>query len=267
MLKVALIGYGTIGRCVLKAVKESSRCDEIAVTGVLVRDGQATKAAACGAPVFERLNDMLAAGRPDIVIETATQDAVVEYGESILAAGCDLLITSSGALTNEDFLQRIRSRAQQNGQRILIPSGAIGGVDAIAAMRIAGLTRVTYRSRKPPVAWRGSAAERIVALDSLSRAETFFRGTARDAARTFPKNANVAATIALAGLGMDQTAVELVADPTVSCNIHEIEAEGASGQVSFRLEGAPFPDNPRSSMLTAYSVARTLLNLDAALQI
>ncbi len=75
------------------------------------------------------------------------------------------------------------------------------------------------------------------------------------------------ATVALAGLGMDRTTVELVADPAISCNIHEVEAEGASGRVSFRLEGAPFPDNPRSSMLTAYSVARTLLNIDAALPI
>lgn len=265
-LKIALVGYGTIAQAVLRILQMSGRTDEFEISGVLVRPGQSARAANCGVPVFESLHDILAR-QPDIVAETAAQNAVVEYGETALAAGCDLLITSSGALTDDRFLERIRALAHQHGCRILLPSGAIGGIDAIAAMRIAGLSRVTYRSRKPPAAWRGSAAEDLVPLASLSHAETFFRGTARDAARQFPKNANVAATVALAGLGMDRTNVELVADPAISCNIHEVEADGASGRVSFRLEGAPFPDNPRSSMLTAYSVARTLLNIDAALPI
>ena len=132
---------------------------------------------------------------------------------------------------------------------------------------MAGLNRVTYRARKPPQAWKGSEAEKRIDLAALSRPETFFQGTAREAAPRFPKNANVAATVALAGLGLDRTEVELVADPTVALNVHEVEAEGVSGRVSFRLEGRAFPDNPRSSMLTAYSVARTLLNIDAPLPI
>lgn len=266
MLKIGLIGYGTIAQAVLRLLMDSGRADEIEVIGVLVRPGNAAKAAGCAVPVFESLDDMLAR-RPDIVAETAAQNAVAQYGEAVLSAGCDLLITSSGALSDDAFLRRVRDKAEQLGRRVLLPSGAIGGIDAIAAMRLAGLSRVTYRSRKPPAAWRGSAAEALVALDSLTSAETFFRGTARDAAQKFPKNANVAATVALAGLGMDRTQVELVADPTISCNVHEVEADGASGRVVFRLEGAPFPDNPRSSMLTAYSVARTLLNLRHALPI
>jgi len=264
MLKIALIGYGAIGQAVLQILKAPERANEIEVVGILVRPGHAAKVTGCQVPVFEHLNDVLAC-RPDIVAETATQSAAEEYGEAVLEAGCDFLITSSGALTNESFFERLRAKADENGHRILIPAGAVGGIDALAAMRIAGLSRVTYRSRKPPAAWRGSAAEDCIPLAALSQAETFFRGTARDAARKFPKNANVAATVALAGLGMDRTHVELVADPGVSCNIHEVEADGASGHVSFRFEGAPLPDNPRSSMLTAYSVARTLLNVDAPL--
>lgn len=264
MLKVALIGYGAIGQAVLQILKASTRAAGIEVVGVLVRPGHAEKANGCSVPVFERLSDLLAR-QPHIVAETATQSAAEEYGEAILAAGCDFLITSSGALTNDTFFDRLRAKADERGHRILIPAGAVGGIDALSAMRIAGLSRVTYRSRKPPAAWRGSAAEDSLPLATLSQAATFFRGTARDAARKFPKNANVAATVALAGLGMDQTHVELVADPTVTCNIHEVEADGASGHVSFRFEGAPLPDNPRSSMLTAYSVARTLLNVGAPL--
>lgn len=263
-LAIALIGYGTIAKCVLRTLGPSSAAHR--VVGVLVRPGHAGDAAGCPVPVFESLADLLACG-PEIVAETAAQSAAIEHGVAVLAAGCDLLITSSGALSDEAFVTRLNDQAAARGRRVWLPSGAIGGIDAIAAMRLAGLSQVVYRSRKPPGAWRGSAAEQLVALDSLTAPRIFFRGTAREAARLFPKNANVAATVALAGLGMDRTTVELIVDPTVNRNIHEVEADGASGRVNFRLEGAPFPDNPRSSMLTAYSVARTLLNMRSALPI
>ena len=266
MMPIGLIGYGSIARAVLQVLRTSGDRNGVTVAGILVRPGYAARIDGCGTPIFECLDDLLAC-RPALVAETAAQGAVAQYGEAILAAGCDLLVTSTGALSDEALLARLRARAGEQGRRILLPAGAIGGIDAIAAMRIAGLSRVIYRSKKPPAAWKGSAAEQLVSLDALTGPTAFFRGTARDAARTFPKNANVAATVALAGLGMDRTEVELVADPTVTCNIHEVEADGASGRVSFRLEGAPFPDNPRSSMLTAYSVARALLNLDAPLPI
>lgn len=263
-LAIALIGYGTIAKCVLRTLGASSPMHR--VVGVLVRKGHAGQAAGCPVPVFESLPELLAC-RPEVVAETAAQSAAIEHGVAVLAGGCDLLITSSGSLSDEGFLARISDVAAVHGRRVWLPSGAIGGIDAIAAMRLAGLSQVTYCSRKPPAAWRGSAAEQFVDLEGLRAPRTFFCGTAREAARLFPKNANVAATVALAGLGMDRTTVELVADPTVTRNIHEVEADGASGRVSFRLEGAPFPDNPRSSMLTAYSVARTLLNMRSALPI
>ena len=264
MLKIGLIGYGTIARAVIRNFADAGRADSL--IGVLVRPGSAAGHADAPLPLFERLGDLLEKG-PAIIAETAGQEAVIEHGGAVLEAGCDFLITSVGALADDDFLQRLRATAQQAGRRIFLPAGAMGGIDAIAAMGMAGLDRVTYRSRKPPRAWKGSEAEKRVDLAALSHPDTFFQGTAREAARKYPKNANVAATVALAGLGLDRTEVELVADPTVTDNIHEVEAEGVSGRVNFRLEGRAFPDNPRSSMLTAYSVARTLLNIDAPLPI
>ena len=264
MLKIGLIGYGTIARAVIQEFRNAGRVDSL--IGVLVRRRQASNIVDNNVMVFEQLTDLLECG-PTIIAETAGQDAVVEYGKAVLEAGCDLLVTSVGARANEDFLQRIRAKAERTGQRILLPAGAMGGIDAISAMAMAGLSRVTYRSRKPPAAWKGSEAEKCVDLGSLSRPETFYRGTAREAAQKFPKNANVAATVALAGLGMDRTDVELVADPEIFSNIHEVEADGASGHVTIRLEGRAFPDNPRSSVLTAYSVARTLLNIEEPMQV
>lgn len=264
MHRIGLIGYGNIARAVCETFRASARQDDIVV--VLVRDGKAAPLACTGVPAVDRLDDLLAR-HPDIVAETAGQDAVREHAGAILDAGCDLLITSIGALADDSFLKRIREKAEKAGCKILLPSGAIGGIDALGAMRRAGLSSVTYRSRKPPAAWKGSAAEKLVDLEMLRAPSTFYRGSARNAASQYPKNVNVAATVALAGLGLDVTTVELVADPTVSCNIHEIDAEGVSGRMTLRMEGYAFPDNPRSSVLTAFSVANALMNADAALPI
>ena len=103
-------------------------------------------------------------------------------------------------------------------------------MDAIAAMRMGGLETVRYRSRKPPVAWRGTPAEKVVDLATLAKPAVLYRGNARQAALLYPQNANVAATVALAGLGFERTEVELVADPAAPGNVHEIEATGTAGR-------------------------------------
>jgi aspartate dehydrogenase len=139
----------------------------------------------------------------------------------------------------------------------------VGGIDAIAAMRLGGLTSVRYRSRKPPLAWRGSPAERLVDLGKLTERTVLYKGTAGEAALLYPQNANVAATVALAGLGFDATDVELVADPAAPGNIHEIEAEGTAGRFAIQLQGKPSRTNPKTSALAALSVARALLNEQA----
>jgi aspartate dehydrogenase len=149
----------------------------------------------------------------------------------------------------------------------LLPAGAIGGLDAVAAMRLSGLTSVRYRSRKPPLAWRGTPAERQVDLGKLAKRTVLYKGTAGEAALLYPQNANVAAAVALAGLGFEATAVELVADPDAGGNIHEIEAEGATGRFAIELQGKPSRTNPKTSALAALSVARTLLNEQATIVI
>ncbi len=140
----------------------------------------------------------------------------------------------------------------------MLPAGAIGGIDAIAAMRLGGLDAVRYRSRKPPAAWRGSPAEKVADLDKLTSRTVLYRGTAGEAALLYPQNANVAAAVALAGLGFDATEVELVADPEAPGNVHEIEAEGAAGRFAIQLQGKPSRTNPKTSALAALSVARAL---------
>ncbi|WP_237217691.1 aspartate dehydrogenase, partial [Falsiroseomonas oryziterrae] len=147
--------------------------------------------------------------------------------------------------------------------QILLPAGAVGGIDALAAARLRGTPRVTYVGRKPPGAWRGTKAESLLDLGALTQPATFYEGSARDAARDFPQNANVAATIALAGVGFEATRVKLVADPGIARNLHELEVESEAVRFSIRLEGVPSPANPKTSLTAGLSMARAVLNRDA----
>ena len=265
MQRVALIGYGAIAAGVVQTLPRHAD-GRLAIVGVLARpDGAATARARLGdVPVFARLEDLLGA-RPDIVVECAGHAALAAHGEAVLAAGIDLIVVSTGALADDALAQGLRRAAR--GARILIPAGAVGGIDALAAMRLGGLDSVRYRSIKPPAAWVGTPADEAIDLDRIAAPTVAYRGVAREAARLFPKNANVAATIALAGIGFERTQVEIVADPEARHNMHEIEAAGASGTLSLRLVNLPSPENPKTSALTALSVVRTLLNEATAVAI
>jgi aspartate dehydrogenase len=263
---VGLIGYGGIAQDVIAALRESG--DGIKIVGALCRPGSAAKARAAlpGIAIVETLDDLLVR-EPRIVAEVAGQQALAEYGAEILGRGFDLMVISVGALAEPKLLQTLKAAAQKSGCRILLPAGAIGGIDAIAAMRIGGLDAVRYRSRKPPAAWRGSPAEKVADLDKLDARTVLYRGSAGEAALLYPQNANVAAALALAGIGFDATEVELVADPAAPGNVHEIEAEGSAGRFAIQLQGRPSRSNPKTSALAALSVARALINLDATIVI
>ncbi len=196
-----------------------------------------------------------------------SQAAVSAYGPAVLRRGLDLLVISIGALAEPKLLENLKAAARNGGSRILLPAGAIGGIDAIAAMRLGGLNAVRYRSRKPPAAWRGSPAEKLADLDKLTSRTVLYRGSAGEAALLYPQNANVAAAVALAGIGLDATEVELVADPEAPGNVHEIEAEGAAGRFAIQLQGRPSRTNPKTSALAALSVARALINMEATIVI
>ena len=256
-LRVALIGLGTIGSALREALRGIP--EQAVICGTLVRTASATDDGCCTSL------DALLERQPDVVVECAGHQAVDAYAEQVLSAGHDMLLVSAGALANAARYARLRVAVEHSGSQLLVASGAVGGLDILTAARRAGLHRVHYRSRKPPAAWLGTSAEDHVNLNTLTAPHAFFHGSARAAALQYPRNANVAATIALATLGFDETQVELVADPEVDCNVHEILADGVSGRLSFRIEGRAAPGNPKTSMVTAHSLVNTLLTRTGAL--
>lgn len=268
MTAIGLIGCGGMAQDVVAALRSADAASRVLIVGALARPGRGDVARAklCGVDIVETLDDLIAR-KPTVIAEVASQAAVAEHGPAVLRSGIDCVIISIGALADPAVFAKLKAAAQEGDSRIFLPAGAVGGIDAIAAMRLSGLISVRYRSRKPPLAWRGSPAERLVDLGKVSERTVLYKGTAGEAALLYPQNANVAAAVALAGLGFDATQVELVADPGAPGNIHEIEAEGASGRFAIELQGKPSRTNPKTSALAALSVARALINQRATIVI
>ncbi|UPS62233.1 aspartate dehydrogenase [Providencia rettgeri] len=190
---------------------------------------------------------------PDLVLECAGHQAVQQYAPTILQRGWTLAIISTGALADATLEQTLTDLAKRH-QGLLIPlTGAVAGLDGLRAAKEANITQVTYQSRKSPASWHNSAAERYIDLSNVSEATVFFSGSAREAALNFPANANVAATVALYGIGMDATRVKLVVDPNTTKNSHRIDVTGDFGHFCIELNGNPLPSNPKTSMLAALS--------------
>lgn len=253
--RIGLIGLGAIGRSVLEHLPMG-----VVVAGVLVRPtrvAQTSRELPRGVAVVATAEELLGL-EVTAVVECAGQEALKLFGEAVLERGVDLLTVSAGALADDVFRCRLVAAGARGGSRLIVPAGAIGGIDALGALRLGGLTRVSYRSVKPPHAWRDTPAELVVDLTSLCRAVTVFEGSARDAATLFPKNANVAVTVALAAGALDETVVELIADPTIDENIGIVEAEGKFGSLRIDLRGPASPDNPRTSAITALSLVRAI---------
>jgi aspartate dehydrogenase len=264
---VAIIGFGAIARDLIDILAAQDRAPE-RIT-LLVRPGREAEvqaAVGAAASVTSSLETVLAA-RPDVVAECAGHGAVVDFAGAVLASGVDLIIASVGALAEAELVAALDTAARTSGAQCVIPAGAIGGIDALGAARLSGLISVDYTGTKPPSAWAGTPAEDVTNLATLTAPCTIFEGSARQAAQRYPKNANVAATLALAGLGMDGTRVRLVADPGTSQNTHDFSVTSQGLEFSVRLVGRPSPQNPKTSRSTVYSIARAVVNRRAAIAI
>ncbi len=248
---VGLIGFGAIGRDLsARLARDAGSLPALRQT-LLLRHPSA--APLPGTSVVESLEALIAA-RPALVVEAAGQAAVAEAGPALLAAGIDLLVASSGALGEAALLARLLAAAERGGARLIVPSGAIGGLDYLAALHGEPEARILYTSRKPVAAWREELAAAGHDPARLAGPVTLFEGRATDAARLYPRNLNAGLTVALAA-GAERTTVRVVADPACTENTHELTVESPLGRAEMRFANTPSPANPKTSALTAASLA------------
>lgn len=258
--ELALIGFGAIGQALaaeLRQVPGLVLAQVVVPPHALAQTRALCAQLAPQARVLQAL-DLGAAQRPGLVAECAGHAAVDMHVVPALQAGIACVLGSVGALHDAALLARLEAAARSGGAQLRLVAGAIGAMDALAAAQLGGLDEVRYIGRKPPLSWLGTPAEQVCDLARVQAPQVIFRGSARQAAQAFPKNANVAATVALASLGLDRTEVELVADPGVQRNVHRLQASGAFGRLELALENLALPANPKTSALTVYSLARAI---------
>lgn len=253
--RVAVLGWGAIGRRVHAALRERLLPD--ALVAAYLRPNSAATTETAG---LVRCTDTgsLLAWQPDLAVECAGHAVVADVVPALLRSGVDVLIASAGALGDAALRAELEAAAREGGAEPIVVSGGIGALDALRAARTAGLAEVRYTGRKPPQAWAGTPAAERFDLDAITVPTVIFEGFAATAARVYPKNANVTAAVALAGVGFERTSVTLVADPTVTVNVHELDALGAFGRLSLRLENEALPDNPKTSWLAVLSIEAAL---------
>ncbi len=245
---VGIIGFGAIGRD-LTARLDREGHDVI----ILLRAGSASREAVPRHIAIVDTLEALIAAHPVLVVEAAGPEALQEAAEILLAAGLSVVAASTGALGDPALFARLEAAARQGGSRLIVPAGALGGLDYLGALRSTPDAMVRYTSRKPPAAWRTELAAAGHDPDDLAESVVLFEGSASEAARLYPRNLNAGLTVALAAAPA-RVMVRVMADPGVFLNTHEIEADSVLGTASMRFANRPSPTNPKTSALTAASL-------------
>jgi aspartate dehydrogenase len=265
MLKIGILGVGAIGRTIATALDRREVDAELVALSDqdCARAKQLSSELSSHPPVLP-LEEML--DRCELAVEAASQAALPEFVPQALARGRDMLVMSVGGLLGRDEWFR---QAQAKGCRIYVPSGAIGGLDAIKSASIGRIDSAELTSRKPMKALAGSKylVDQGIELDGVTEDTVIFDGSAEEAARAFPATSNVAASLRLAVDPSAAVRVRIVAAPGGSENVHEIRVQGEFGRLSMRVENVPSKTNPRTSQLAAFSAIATLKNLTGSLRV
>ncbi len=268
MLKIGVIGCGAIGTEICKAIDSGIiNARLVAVYDRSAEHCERLLGALGNKPKISPPHELISMA--DVVVECASQAAVRELGLSALEKGKDLMVLSVGAFMDSGLLDECVSTAKKHHCRIYLPSGAISGIDGLKSASQASLNKVVLSTTKNPQGLAGAPfiLENDINLSSFHKKTLLFEGSAEEAVRAFPANVNVAATLAIAGIGAKETRVRIFVDPEAAKNIHEITVEGEFGTFTCRVENVPSPANPRTSFLAALSAIATLKKITEPLQI
>ena len=256
-IKIGVAGLGAIGMAVARRV-DRGEVNGVRLAAVSAADLERAKLRVAefnSPPSVVALEEL--AGLADIVVECAPSAEFSRLAESVLSTGLCLMPLSVGALLERPDLIEL---AETKGARIVVPTGALIGLDTVRAMAVGKIHSVTLETRKPPVGLAGAPhlVNNKIDVSNLQEPLCVLRGSAREAARGFPANVNVAAALALAGIGPEETRVEIWADPTIDRNMQSVRIESDSGEAVMTMKNIPSQENPRTGRIVANSVIATL---------
>jgi len=257
-MRLLILGCGSIGSVIARAADQMSKVEKIMLYDI---DSARAEQLAGALLKTEHLKELkFKESNADLVIEAASQQAAKNYIPVALESGSDAIIMSVGAFVDKSFQERCFSAVTMHHSLLLLPSGAIAGIDALKAAGRAKLKTVKLISTKPPKGLRGVKylIEQGIEVEKIKEKTTLYSGPASRAVQLFPANVNVAATVSLAGMGFEKTEVEIVCDPAAKVNSHNLHIEGEFGEMDAITRNIPSPDNPRTSYLASLSAVSTL---------
>lgn len=246
-MKIGLVGFGAIGGYLAKELGQS-------IAWIYDADSNAKARAEAGLASKFVASIPPKCGGVDLVVEAASQSAVPLLVDCLKHS--DVMVMSVGAFADPKVLSSLVAAAEKNGRRIYLPSGAIGGLDALSAVD-GKAASVLLETIKPPASLGRKDVKRIVV----------FEGDAAEACRLYPKNVNVSATLSLAGIGFARTRVRIISDPKAKNNTHRVTVESEAGKMVLEFENVPSPENPKTSALAALAAVARVRKINSTLQI
>lgn len=265
MKKLAIIGYGALGKILVSAVLKHLK-EDYELIGIYDRilEGDHIEIGGTSLLLFDNFEAVLTSDA-QIVVEIAGVGAVQSYGDRILKAHKDLVITSVGSLADEGLFAKLKESAKQAGQKIHITSGAIGGFDIMQTLFLMGDAKAEVQSTKSPKSLNG--APYLKGKDLATDKEVIaFEGNAKEAIAGFPKNTNVSVAAGLVTGGAEKTQVRLISQPGKEGNTHQVTVENPQAKAVIEISSKIDSKNPKSSVTAAWSVAALLKNLASPVQ-
>lgn len=255
-IKIGIAGCGALGSIVINALQKGIEgFDFVGISDINTPDIDAPNMS------FNNLADQC-----DWIVECLPPKIVPTLANIVLDKGKTLIMISAASML---LYPDLYEKAQRSKGRVLIPSGALSGLDAVAALKCAQIDSATIATTKPPKGLNGAPyiTENNINLENLTEPKLIFKGNAFDAAKAFPANVNVAATLSLAGIGPKNTQIEVWADPDIKGNAHKITVKGGTSTITSEVLNLPDPSNPKSSQLAGYSIVAFLKKQAGKIQV
>lgn len=257
MIKIGVVGCGTIGTEIIKAIKNNFRGRAKVVAVCDMDEGKAEEAAA----IFERKPKIVSLDSlvkmSDLVVEAASSAVSADVAKKALMSGKEVMIMSVGGLIDRDDIFKLANRKKKH---LYLPSGALCGLDGVKSANTAKITEVSLITKKPPRALKDAPYVRAnkINLRLIKKDTVIFSGSAKEAIKGFPQNINVSAVLSLAGIGAKKTNVKIICSPGTKVNSHTIRVRGGFGELTAQTDNLPSPNNPKTSYLAVLSAIATL---------